>query len=552
MTEPRRDTRWWGWGDPAEPADLGEAGERLLQERGIGTTGEGRPAGISEVSLPPAEPIPAAVIAAAGRERVFTGSEDRIRHAHGQNYLDLLALRNGHLELAPDAVVVPESAGQIGAILEACAAAGVAVVPFGGGTSVVGGVTPLAGSHGTVISLDLTALRGVEIDETSLTARLGAGLRGPEAEALLAARGFTIGHFPQSFEFATIGGFAATRSAGQSSSGYGRFDSLVSSIRLSTPRGELSTLATPHTSIGPDLREVVIGSEGILGVIPDVDVRIRPLPATRRYEAWIVEDFEAGNEIVRRLAQSDMLPTIVRVSDLPETEVNLAMSLPSGAAGTLFRRYLKLRGRDGGSVMITGYEGTSVAAHRSRAEVAREIRRGGGIFLGQSAGRGWTKGRFHGPYLREALMDRGVLVETLETAQQWSGHKALYEAVRSALEGGLADHGMEGIVMCHLSHAYRDGASLYFTVLASQGKDGGAVNWPKLKRVACEAIQSAGGTLSHHHATGTDHTPYLERELGSAGLDALAALKHAFDPTGIMNPGKLLNTSRAGSDPPSE
>ena len=540
MIEPRRDTRWWGWGDPTEPADLGEAGERLLKERGIETREDGKPPELSQVKIPEAEPVPESVIDVAGRDNVFTGAEDRIRHANGQNYLDLIARREGVLEHAPDAIVVPESGQRIASILEACAAAGVAVVPFGGGSSVVGGVTPLKGSHDAVISLDLTALRGIEVDERSLTARLGAGLRGPEAEALLGQRGFTIGHFPQSFEYATIGGFAATRSAGQSSSGYGRFDSLVSSIRLITPEGTLSTLGTPHTSIGPALREVVVGSEGILGVIPDVDVRIRPVPKTRRYEAWIVEDFEAGNGIVRTLAQADLLPTIIRVSDVPETEVNLAMSLPSGAAGKLFRRYLKLRGRSGGALLITGFEVDSASVHRSRSEVTREIRRGGGVYLGQAAGRGWEKGRFHGPYLREALLDRGVLVETLETAQQWSGHGQLYATVRKALEEGLSANGMEGIVMCHLSHAYRDGASLYFTVIASQGPAGGAANWPKLKRAACEAIQSAGGTLSHHHATGRDHAPWIEGEIGTAGIEALRSLKQQFDPAGIMNPGKII------------
>jgi alkyldihydroxyacetonephosphate synthase len=540
MTEPRRDTRWWGWGDPAEPAELGEAGERMLTERGIALAEDAALPALDAVKLPDAVALPDPVVSAAGAENVFTGAEDRLRHANGQNYLDLMARRQGELEQAPDAVVVPESAARIAPILEACAMAGVAVVPFGGGSSVVGGVAPLKGAHEAVISLDLAALRGIEVDERSLTAKLGAGLRGPEAEALLAERGFTLGHYPQSFEYATVGGFAATRSAGQSSSGYGRFDSLVSSIRLITPEGELSTLATPHTSIGPALREVAVGSEGILGVIPDVDVRIRPLPATRRYEAWIVEDFEAGNEIVRTLAQSDSLPTIIRVSDVSETEVNLAMALPTGAAGTIFKRYLKLRGREGGSLVIAGYEGTSGSVHRSRSDVARQMRRGGGVYLGQAAGRGWAKGRFHGPYLREALLDRGVLVETLETAQQWSGHKALYEAVRSALEDGLKANGMEGIVMCHLSHAYRDGASLYFTVIASQGPEGGIANWPKLKRAACQAIQSSGGTLSHHHATGRDHAPWVEGEIGTAGIDALRALKERFDPAGIMNPEKLL------------
>lgn len=540
MTEPRRDTRWWGWGDPDESTDLGPAGERLLKDRGIVGNAPAARLDIGSVTIPEANPLPDKVLDAAGRENVFTEREDRIRHANGQNYLDLMALRDGSLEHAPDAVIVPESASRVSAILEACASAGVAVVPFGGGSSVVGGVTPLKGDHDQVISLDMAGFRDIEVDKRSLTARLGAGLRGPEAEALLGERGFTLGHFPQSFEYATIGGFAATRSAGQSSSGYGRFDSLVSSIRMITPAGELATGETPHTSIGPALREVVVGSEGIFGVIPDVDVRIRPAPSTRRYEAWIVDGFEAGSELVRRLAQSDMLPTIIRISDEPETEVNLAMSLPSGPAGTIFSRYLKVRGKAGGSLVIIGYEGTSPSVHRSRSDVSREIKRSGGVYLGQTAGKGWAKGRFHGPYLREALLDRGVLVETLETAQQWGRHRELYEGVRKAIEAALASNGMEGIVMCHLSHAYRDGASLYFTVISSQGSAGGAANWPKIKAAACEAIQAAGGTLSHHHATGFDHAPWMEGEVGAKGLDALRALKEEFDPSGIMNPGKIL------------
>lgn len=540
MTAPRRDTRWWGWGDPDEPTDLGPAGERLLKDRGIMGTDPAPKPDIESVVIPEATPLPDKVLDAAGRENVFSDNEDRIRHANGQNYLDLMALRDGNIAHAPDAVIVPESSARISAILEACASAGIAVVPFGGGSSVVGGVTPLKGNHDQVISLDLAGFRDIEVDKRSMTARLGAGLRGPEAEALLGERGFTLGHFPQSFEYATIGGFAATRSAGQSSSGYGRFDSLVSSIRMITPQGTLATAESPHTSIGPALREVVVGSEGIFGVIPDVDVRVRPKPASRRYEAWIVDGFEAGSDLVRRLAQADMLPTIIRISDEPETEVNLAMSLPAGPAGSLFSRYLKVRGKGSGSLVIAGYEGTTPSVHRSRSDVSRAIKSSGGVYLGQTAGKGWAKGRFHGPYLREALLDRGVLVETLETAQQWGRHRELYEGVRKAIEAALAENGMEGIVMCHLSHAYRDGASLYFTVISSQGSAGGVHNWPKIKTAACEAIQAAGGTLSHHHATGADHAPWMEGEVGAVGIDALKALKDQFDPTGIMNPGKIV------------
>lgn len=540
MNEPRRDTRWWGWGDPDETATISPAAEALLKDREILPVEPPAMPELESVSIPAARPLPEEIVRIVGESRVFTGHEDRVRHSAGQSYLDLLARRSGELSDAPDAVVVPQTPDQVLALLEACSRLGIAVVPFGGGTSVVGGITPLAGGFERVITLDLVSLRGIEVDERSLTARLGAGLRGPEAESLLGARGYTLGHFPQSFEYATIGGFAATRSAGQSSSGYGRFDSLVSSIRMATPAGEISTLQTPHTAIGPSLKEVIVGSEGIFGVIPDVDVRIRPLPAVKRYEAWIAPGFEDGNEIIRGMAQSDSLPTIARVSDEAETEVNLTMALPGGTAGNLFRRYLKVRGRDAGSLMIVGFEGTSDHVRVQRASTAKALRRGGAIYLGQGAGDGWAKGRFHGPYLRETLLDRGVLVETFETSHLWSGHPQLYSGVKSAVQEAMSAQGMKGVVMCHLSHAYRDGASLYFTLITSPGTSGGATSWPPVKAAACAAIQAHGGTLSHHHATGTDHAPYLEGEIGQVGIGALRALKDQFDPAGVMNPGKIL------------
>jgi alkyldihydroxyacetonephosphate synthase len=512
----------------------------MLSERGIDTAGGVEIPSLDAVRLPAAASLPDDVLEAAGRENVSTSTEDRLRHSGGQSFADLVERRSGTITEAPDAVVAIDVPGRIPGILEACAKHSVAVIPFGGGTSVVGGVSPERGGCQRVISLDTGNLRSVSIDEVSLTATLGAGLRGPEAEAALARSGFTLGHFPQSFEYATIGGFAATRSAGQASSGYGRFDSLVSSIRLLAPAGELETLETPHTAIGPSLRELVVGSEGAFGVIPEVTVRIRPVPAVKRYEAWLIEDFEAGNEVIRSLAQRDRLPTIARVSDRSETEVSLGISGPSGLSGAALRSYLKLRGKGEGCLMIVGLEGSEPGVRRKRQDLVRTLRSSGGLLLGQAAGQSWAKGRYHGPYLREALLDQGLVVDTLETAQQWSRHGDLYRSVKSAIESQLDSLGMDGIVMCHLSHAYRDGASLYFTVIASPGADGAVASWQEIKKAAGGAIQTAGGTLSHHHATGRDHRPYLEGEIGSLGIETLRAVKDRLDPAGIMNPGCLL------------
>ncbi|MBA3864918.1 MAG: FAD-binding oxidoreductase [Solirubrobacterales bacterium] len=484
--------------------------------------------------------LPSALSDAVGAENVFAGDEDRLRHASGCGYADLARMRMGSLDAAPDAVLMPADAGALRRVLEICKAEGIAVVPFGGGTSVVGGVEPLRGAHSRLISLDLAALREVTVDRRSLTARLGAGLRGPEAEAALGRQGLTLGHFPQSFEYATIGGFAATRSAGQASSGYGRFDALVASIRLLAPAGDLRTLETPHTAAGPALRELVVGSEGVLGVIPDVTVRVRPAPAVRRYEAWMAESFEVGAEIVRALAQGPGLPTIVRVSDEEETQGSLALSGPRGSAGRLFDGYLGLRKRRGGALLIVGFEGDEESVARSRALSVRALRSGGGAYLGQAAGRSWEHGRYQGPYLRDALIGMGAMVETLETSHTWSRLGELHDAVAAAIHASLERQGTPGLVFCHLSHAYADGASLYFTFISRARRGAELEQWAAVKGAACEAIVATGATITHHHAVGRDHAPYMKAEVGETGLELLRAVKERLDPSGIMNPRKLL------------
>jgi len=540
VNAPRRDSKWWGWGDPAVEPELDEAALAMLHERLGGLRNSPRATELEGFELPAAEPLPRELLDAAGEENVFTGVEDRVRHATGCGYADLVRLRSGRLDAAPDAVLLPADGDRLQRILHACHGKNVSVVPFGGGTSVVGGVAPVRGTHDRLVSLDLSRLRGVEVDERSLTARLGAGLRGPEAEAELAKHGLILGHYPQSFEYATIGGFAATRSAGQASSGYGRFDALVTSIRLLAPNGELQTRETPHSAAGPALRELVVGSEGTLGVIPDVTVRVRPAPRVRRYEAWIVDSFDAGSEIVRALAQGPGLPDVIRVSDEEETEISLALSGPRGLARSLFDGYLGLRRKHGGCLVVVGTEGDDESVARRRALSARELRRGGAVYLGQGAGRSWEHGRFQGPYLRDTLMDMGAMVETLETAHTWSGLAGLHEAVGKAVGDSLAARGTPGLVLCHLSHAYADGASLYFTFVARARAGEELEQWQQVKRAACEAIVAAGGTITHHHAVGLDHAPYMEAEIGRDGLDVLRAAKERLDPTGIMNPGKLL------------
>ena len=526
---------WCGWGDPDKRVPLGAGALAMLRDELPGAEPVA-PVPIDSVRLAPARELPPGLDSfGATTERT-----ERIRRSAGKSYPDLVRMRSGVIDRAPDAVVTPAEARELAAVLATCADNGIAVVPFGGGTSVVGGVDPESGPHDRVISLDLRRLDRCEVDPKSMTAWLGPGLSGPQAEAMLNDRGFTMGHFPQSFEYATVGGFAATRSAGQASAGYGRFDDIVAAIGMETPAGPLRTLETPHTAAGPSLREVIVGSEGTLGVISDVTVRVRPIPPVKRYESWIAPDFAAGSAAIRALAQADALPDVCRLSDRDESRVSLAMSGADGLVRRLFNTYLGLRGRREGSIVITGWEGTQDAVRRRRSASVRILRDHGVVALGTAPGRSWEHGRFRGPYLRDELMDGGYFVETLETSHTWTRYEELYAGVGDAIRAALEAQGTPGIVMCHLSHAYRDGASLYYTFIAPRLIGSEIEQWQRTKTAACEAIVRHGGTITHHHAVGRDHAPYMGAEVGALGVEAMKALKDRLDPTGIMNPGKLI------------
>jgi alkyldihydroxyacetonephosphate synthase len=537
--------RWWGWGQDGHPVSLPEPAVALLRdELGADLSVRHEHVALEEVRLPQprlAAGARARLEAAVGAEHVVDDRAARVSHAAGRSYPDLIRLRSGDASRAPDAVVAPGSADEVRSVLEACSEARVAVVPFGGGTSVVGGVEPFSDGFDGAVALDLRRLdRVAEVDRASLTATLEAGLLGPDAERRLGEQGVTLGHFPQSFEYSTVGGWVATRSAGQASSGYGRIDELVEGLRLVAPAGDVRPHAVPASAAGPDLRELVVGSEGVLGVICEATLRVRPVPAVRRYEGWSFRSFAEGREAFRVMEQADASPDVARLSDEDETRVAIALaSSGGGTADKLRRAYVRMRGHEGGCLAIAGFEGEEEDVERRRQRAGALLRAGGGLRLGRRPGEAWLRGRYAGPYLRDELLDRGLLVETLETAGSWSGLEALYEAVGAALRRSLADAGTPPVVMCHVSHLYRSGASLYFTFLARQS-DAPLDQWRAAKSAASEAIVAAGGTITHHHAVGRDHAAWMRAEVGEVGLDLIRAAKQRLDPAGIMNPGKLL------------
>lgn len=510
------------WGDPALAGPLPESTQGLVD-----AIFDGHPTpAVDTVTLPDAglsTELLGSLAAVVGKEHVHTDDDSRRLRTRGKSTPDLLKARSGDLSDAPDAVVRPGSHDDVAALLAWASEHHVAVVPFGGGTSVTGGLVARREGYAGLVSLDLIRMNQlVRVDAVSMTATLQPGMRGPEAEAALGEHGLTLGHFPQSFEFASIGGFAATRSSGQNSAGFGRFDQMVVGLRVATPIGELAVGSSPANAAGPDLRQLVLGSEGTFGVITEVTVRVRAVPAETAYEAWRFESFSAGQSAMRHLAQNQMLPTIIRLSDEAETAVNLASQSDVGGEGAA------------GCLMIVGHEGASI--EDKRALVTAALTERGGEPLGEERGQAWLDGRFHAPYLRDSMLDSGVLVETLETATFWSNTERLHADVKAALESSL---GEDTLVLCHVSHVYETGCSLYFTVAAKQGDDP-LQRWIDAKAAASDAIIDAGATITHHHAVGTDHRPWLAREIGPVGVAMLHGVKATLDPTAILNPGVLI------------
>ncbi|TDD33532.1 FAD-binding oxidoreductase [Saccharopolyspora elongata] len=496
---------------------------------------------VAESDLP--EAARAELAALIGEQQVLTDPAERLGRAGGMSYTDLMRRRGGSRLAVPDAVLLPTDPDLVQGVLKICVRHDIAVVPFGGGTSVVGGVDALRGGKTAVVALDLARLdRLVSLDPGSRIAVVQAGMRAAEAESLLAAHGFTLGHFPQSYERATIGGFAATRSAGQASAGYGRFEDMVEGVRLATPVGEWRLGVSPASAAGPDLRQLAVGSEGALGVITEVALRVRPAPARSRYEAFVVDGWQSGVDAVRALAQGRALADVTRLSDVDEADVQLELS--GALKARSLKTYLRGRGIRQPCLLVLGWDAASHGELKQRrAATLRALRGIRTVRLGRPVGEAWRSHRFSGPRQRDALLDRGVCVETLETATHWTDLSELRSAVRTALVRNLQVNGKSPIVMCHISHAYETGASLYFTVLAARDADDPLGQWQRAKMAASDAI-AGRGTITHHHAVGADHLPWLEAEIGDVGGAVLAAVKKAVDPTGILNPGKLIRPAR--------
>ena len=528
--------RWNGWGDESIQMGLSRKGLALLKQRiGDGRVWPDYP--LNEfLEHMPAPRLP-------GHPLVTADPRQRLECAHGQSLPDWIGLRGGTLAHFPDGVARPATEQDIPALLAYASDHDAIVIPYGGGTSVVGHLE-IYETERPVLSIALNGLnRLIGINANNLLATFEAGILGPELEKHLNSKGFTLGHFPQSFEYSTLGGWVATRSSGQQSGHYGRIEQLFAGGEISTFKGQLKLPPFPASAAGPDIRQLVLGSEGRMGILTRVIVRISPLPDVNDIHGVFFPSWNHARQAVQTLAQSQIPLSMVRLSNPQETQVNLALAGHEQQINWL-KRFLKLRGIDPNPacMCLIGYIGSSRQARGARSQAASIIRRCKGIAVGKSIGNAWKKNRYRSAYLRNTLWDLGYAADTLETAVNWDKVTDTMTRVENGLEQALEPANERILAFSHLSHVYATGSSIYTTFVfrLADTPQKTLERWRTLKQAASRAIVEAGGTISHHHGIGKDHKPYLEAEKGPIGINTLHQVFSYLDPNQQMNPGKLL------------
>jgi alkyldihydroxyacetonephosphate synthase len=533
--------RWNGWGNVATEYPLPPAAAVYL-DAFVGTALDLPDASLKDaVARVPTSRLrfPAAL---AGM--VETCAEDRLCHARGQSLTDWVTLRAGLVDTFPDAVAYPGSDDDVRALIAYAAETGVKLIPYGGGSSVVGHLTPRA-QDGAAITIDMARMNALlSLDETSLLATFGAGIAGPDLEATLKARGFIMGHFPQSFEYSTLGGWIATRSVGQQSYHYGRIEPLFAGGHLETPAGPLDLPNLPASAAGPDVRQLILGSEGRAGIITRATMRIRPLPERETFQAVFFPTWQAGADAVRAIAQAKLPISMARLSDATETETTLQLSGKERLVNLAHWGLDKIGYPETRALLIYGLTGSRRITAAAERELLAICRANHGLLVRPVIGHMWQKSRFLTPYLRNTLWERGYALDTLETALPWSKVLPVNAAVKQAIAGGLSSWNERVLVFSHISHVYTDGASMYVTFLFRRAADPyeTIARWQALKTAASRIIVANGGTISHQHGVGLDHQPYLRVEKGALGMQAIETACRLFDPDGMMNPGKLFGT----------
>ena len=557
-----RHMKWWGWGhedvtfdDSTKP----ELWPYLKRELGVDEIRWEKPVAFEDVTLPEQknnEAFLAAIGARLGEGQVVDDKKSRLVHAAGKSFRDLWLMRHGQVQFAPDCVVYPDTEEDVALVVRAAHEHGVVLVPFGGGSNIAGCLVPSDRGGRMVVSLDMCRMhRVLEVDRYSLTARIQPGVYGQHLEDQLAEHGVTLGHFPDSFLHSTLGGWVATRSAGMQSDIYGKIEDMVISLRMVTPSGTIITRTVPKSSNGIDIKHLCIGSEGILGVITEVVVQVHHKPEKEDWYGWLFPDFKSGLDAIHECHRGDCMPTVTRLNDPKKTALSFAFKHPKTGIkdkiAKAFKWYIgnvKKIDFNQCCLMVVKYEGTPQAFNRIKNRVTAIYEKHRGVCLGAEPGRSFAKVKFDFPHLRDYVMDRSIMADVSETATTWDNLRTLHESGLADVEQAIKDTGVDAWVGCHLSHSYRTGASLYFTFGCLQREGREIEQYLYVKKAAEDAFMKNGGTLSHHHAVGTEHLPWVEEDLSPTGLKAVKALKAGLDPNDIMNPGKIIPSEKPLDD----
>ena len=548
--------KWWGWG--VEGVSFHHENKPAFRPFVINAidldvnTPPTAPMSLDDLSIPTpmiSDQLLTELADVVGAENAVQDDLDRIVHTYGKSARDLLRIRVGDIPRVPDVVVYPRDEAEVQLIVDRAVAADAVIIPYGGGSNISGSLHAPEDETRPVISLDLGRLdQVIDIDEESGLARVQAGVQGPDLEEQLGARGWTLGHFPDSFTHSTLGGWVATRSSGMQSDKYGDISDIARGMRVVMPGKVLQVRPLPHTSTGPSVREMVLGSEGRLGVITEVTVQVHRIPEVRLILGYLFPSWEAGLAAMHDISTSDAHPSITRVSDAKETafsfatrrkssRISISSLISKGLMKVLQRRGWKL---DEVCLSFIGYEGGKAHVARQKAIVKDIVGRHGGIVVGKGPGELYDQKKFDTPYIRDFLLDRGAIGDVSETAAPWSKLMQLYTNVLAAAEKVYAHLGVSGWIMCHLSHSYHSGACLYFTFAFKHDGVDPLGQYEQLKNAIQQAFVDSAGTLSHHHAVGTEHAAWLEQDISAPGVHMIDGLFTAMDPGRNFNPGKII------------
>ena len=560
MIEGVKQQKWWGWGEEGlafHYEDKPKFAPFVMKMVGVDINKPVQSVPpFSSLQVPPSRlsaELHARLEEILGAKYVQTDDETRVVHAFGKGVRDLVRVRRGDLGRVPDVVLYPGTQAEVERAVDAVVAADGVLIPFGGGSNIVAALEAVPGEARQVVSMNLGRMNKVlEIDEVSGLAHIQAGVFGPDMEDQLQARGWTMGHHPDSFVWSTLGGWIATRSSGMQSDKYGDIADIVRGLTMVMPGQVLSLRPLPSSSSGPSVREMVLGSEGRLGIITSAWVNVHRLPEVRELQSYFFATYEDGLKACEQIMASDAAPMMARVSDAVETQYIMANGKKSSRIGSLsskaIQKIMEAKGWDLEKIAMSfvGFEGSPTHVRYEKGLVGRIVKANGGISVGKGPGTLYDQKKYDTPYIRDFMLDRGLICDVSETTTPWKYAAEIHAKIVDRFAKAMDDLGVRGVVFCHLSHSYHSGACQYFTFAIADDSDNQEATYDTAKRVIQQSFVDFHGTVSHHHGVGEEHSPWMDQDISPAGVFIQRKLFEGVDPGRNLNPGKIIHDGEPG------